>query len=85
MKRTNKFPVRLVINTQPFYGSIETVSEHATFIEAIKAGLAYRKANPGCNMLEVYDHTPGDFGHSLESTFYWSKIVEAAEAKAVNN
>jgi hypothetical protein len=58
--------VRLVVNTQPFYGSIELVSTHATFKEAVIAGITYRKANPSANGLEIYDHAFGQSSHTLE-------------------
>ena len=57
---------RLFVNTQPFYGNTELVSTHATFKEAVIAGIAYRKANPTANGLEIYDHTFGQSGHTLE-------------------
>ena len=58
--------VRLVVNTQSLYGSTELVSIHATFKEAVIAGIRYRKANPTANGLEIYDHAFGQSAHTLE-------------------
>jgi hypothetical protein len=72
----NKQGAYLYENTQPYYGSIRLIEQYATFKDAVVAGLRYRKQNPTANTLEIYCYDNEGATHSMENTFYWTKIVE---------
>lgn len=59
----------LVINTssEPF-GSIEQISTHRTWREAVIAAVEYRKQNPNASPLEIYAYNQPTIDGGLESS-----------------
>ncbi len=76
----------LVINTsnEPF-GSIEQISTHRTWREAVVAAVEYRRQNPNAYPLEIYAYNqPTSDGslessHSLENKVWWQLIAAEVE------
>jgi hypothetical protein len=62
-------------------GALKRISKHTTLLEAIKAGVEYRKANPSARMLEIYAYNQPlpdgrmETSHSHEDRHWWAKLA----------
>lgn len=75
---------KLVVNTSACYGSIETISTHQTWKQAVLAGVEYRQNNPNAHMLEIYAYNQPlpngslETSHSLENRLFWAEIANGS-------
>ena len=76
MRRKNKHTLYETINT----ACIRTVSEHDTYLEALKAGVKFYQ-NGGQGVTEIYGYDESGAYHSIGTQANWQRIIDFIEGE----